>query len=210
MGSQVLAKTVADILRDATIQKVRFVLSGLWVFGFRYERVLDAVQKGNISCEVGVPPNQHLPAGYAAKCRYDPDTHRLLFPRENYGLSPGTETFDIVHEATHASFDYFYGRRGGFYVSAIEDEAAAFLAQAIYSRISPKLWSGVIFPGDPIEEALKVADKIMAIPGVFREDRPPYHVPPADLMALRGSIQTAYQFVGGAAGIQHVYNGVPR
>src|SRR5579883_3133821 len=97
MASQILAKKVAAILRDATIQNVRFVLSGISVFGFRYEQVANAIEKGRITCDVGVTPNRNLSAGFVAKCRYEPQNRRLLFPNEQYGLSPGTQTFDIVH-----------------------------------------------------------------------------------------------------------------
>lgn len=209
MANQVLTRTVSRILLDEAIQRVKFVLSGLTVHGFRYEMVAQAIVKGKISCEVGVTPNPNLPADYNAECRYDPDHRQIRFPDEHYGSSPGTQTFNIVHEATHALFDVVYGKQGGFRTLAIDDEAAAFLAQALYSRFSPYLWNGPIPPGQPIYEALKVADKIRFVPNAFRGDSPPYHVADADLTNLRRSIQTAYKFLGGAAGIQYVYNGIP-
>lgn len=209
MASQILARTVTRILGDATIQRINFVLSGLAVHSFRYEMVARAIANGKISCEVGVTPNRNLQAGYNAECRYEPNTRQLRFPNDQYGLNPGRETFNIVHEATHAVFDRAYGNPRGVQILAIDDEAAAFLAQAVYSRISPYMWGGPIPQGDPIDEALKLADKIMAVPNTFRGNSPPYHVPPAELVPLRRSIQTAYNFVGGAAGIQHVYYGIP-
>lgn len=153
---------------------------------------------------------RNLDKGYFPKCCYDPDHRVLRFPNDHYGSGPGSERFDIVHEATHALFDCFYGKPAGTLILAVEDEAATFLAEAIYSLLPGKVnfWSGTLIPGDPIDEALKVAEKIMAIPGAFNSGSPPYHVPSADLISLRSSIQTAYKLLGGAAGIQHLYRSI--
>ena len=107
-----------------------------------------------------------------------------------------------------APFDCVYGRASGTPILASEDEAAAFLAQAIFSRKSTYMWGGPVVPGDPIYEALMLSDKIMQNPG-YRVNGPPYNVPANDLITLRRSIQTAYNFVNGTAGIQHLYYGIP-
>ncbi len=164
---------------------------------------------GKISCEVGVTPDPNLPAGFAAECRYEPANRQLHFPNEQYGLSPGPQIFNIVHEATHALFDRVDGQPTGTNILAVVDETAAFLAQAIYSLKSPYFWGGGVVQGDPIDEALKLAGKITDLPNALRDDRPPYRVPLVDLIPLQLSIRAAYKLVGGAAGIQHVYNGVP-
>jgi hypothetical protein len=166
-----------------------------------------AITRGKITCEVGVPPNPNHRAGYHAECRYKPENRQLRFPNEQYGSITGPETFNIVHEATHAAFDCRYGNPAGTQILAMDDEAAAFFAQAIYSRISPYSWSGTIVEGDPIDEALKLADRIMHSPGPV--SHPPYWVPEQELDQLLLSIQGPYDLQGGKAGITHIYYGLP-
>jgi len=208
MANQVLAGTVMRIIRDPWISKVRFTLGEFSIFDWQYERVAMAIARGKITCEVGVKPNRELRSGLATECRYDPETRQLQFPDEQYGSSSGRQRFSIVHEATHASFDIQYGNGEGKEFLAIDDEAAAWLAQSVYMRSSPYFWDGPIVPGDPIELALMLADKIMAVPNYRDQGSPPYSVPPADTIALKQSVAKIYSFEGGAAGIKHVYHGL--
>jgi hypothetical protein len=211
MSNQELAGRVTRILSDAWSQKIKFTLCGcftnLRVEG--YQLVVDAIARGKITCEVGVPPNPNLRAGTHAECRYTPDNRQLHFPNAQYGSIPGRETFNIVHEATHAAFDCRYGNPAGTQILAMDDEAGAFFAQAVYSRISTYSWNGPIPEGDPIYEALKLADRIMQRHG--RVIQPPYWVPEPDLDQLLLSIQRPdqYDLQGGKAGIMHTYYGLP-
>jgi len=206
MANQDLATRVIRILTDEYSRTVRFTLSGLFT-NLRidgYQLVVNAIAQGKITCEVGVPPNPNLPAGSYAECRYE--KRQLRFPHERYGSIPGRETFNIVHEATHAAFDCRYGNHGGTQILAMDDEAAAFFAQAVYSRVSPYMWGGSLVEGDPIAEALKLADKMGARPGRVE----PYLVPEQYLDQLLISIQRPdqYDLQGGKAGITHTYLGL--
>jgi len=71
------------------------------------------------------------------------------------------------------------------------------------------MWGGPLLPGDPPAEALKLADKIMTVPGTFGSHSPAYTVPPADATQLRDSVKTAYNLTGGRAGIVDIYYGLP-
>ncbi len=211
MPNQELASRVTRILSDAWSQKIKFTLSGCFtnVRVDGYQLVVDAIARGKITCEVGVPPNPNLRAGIHAECRYTPENRQLHFPNEQYGSITGPETFNIMHEATHAAFDCRYGNPAGTQILAMDDEAAAFFAQAVYSRISPYSWNGTIVEGDPIDQALKLADKIMH--RTARVSQPPYWVSEKDLDQLLLSIQRPdqYDLQGGKAGITHTYYGLP-
>jgi hypothetical protein len=209
MSNQVLAATATRVLTNEAIMRVNFELSGVLVTGVRYQAVVRAIAAGKITCEVGVTPDPNLPAGSVAECLYEPQNHRMSFPNEQYGLSSGREKFNIVHEATHALFDCFYGHTGGRQILAIEDESVAWLAEGLFSRISPFFWGGGIMQGDPAAEALKLADKIMAVPGTFGSHSPAYAVPTADAAKLRDSIKDAYNLKDGRSGIVDIYYGLP-
>jgi hypothetical protein len=211
MPNQVLAATVTRVLTHEAIMSVNFELNGLVVTGVRYQAVVRAIAGGKITCEVGVAQDPNLPAGSFAECLYDqkPSPRQLRFPNEQYGSSSGREKFNIVHEATHALFDCYYGNAAGKQILAIDDEAAAWLAEALYSRISPFMWGGPIIQGDPLDEALKLADKIMAVPGMFGRNSRTYTVPPADATQLRDSVKILYSLQDGRAGIVDVFYGMP-
>jgi hypothetical protein len=210
MSNQVLEGNVKKILTDAPITRINFELIGLRVISTSYKLVLDAIQARKISCDVDVTPNPNLPTGVRRVCRYEPASHQLLFPNDHYGSTSGSEKVNIVHEATHAMFDCIYGTRLGTQILAINDEAAAWLAQAVYFRKSPLLFwdGGPIVQGDPLEEAFKLVDKMVQSLGAFGSNGVTQSVPPTDAIPLQHSVATLYNFVGGAAGIKHVYFGV--
>jgi hypothetical protein len=208
MANQVLAATVINLIRKPWISNVRFTLSGLSVFAWRYEAVAMAISRGKITCEVGVPADTNLQPGFIAVGRYEPKPRELRFPNEQYGSSSDREKFNMVHEATHASFDCQYGTSTGKDILAIDDEAAAWLAQAVYMLESPYFWNGPMMPGDPIDEATKLANKLRAVPTYYDQGSPPYNVPSADTLALKRSVAKVYDLEGGKAGIVHTYYGL--
>ena len=205
MPNQVLAATVSRVLTHQAIMSVNFELNGLLVTGMRYQSVVSAIAAGKITCEVGVAADPNLPAGAFAECLYVPEHRELRFPDEQYGSSSGRQKFNIVHEGTHALFDCYYGNAAGKQILAVDDEAAAWLAEAWYSRISPFMWGGPIIQGDPLDEALKLADKSMAILG---NNKRTYTVPASDATQLRDSIKVLYNLEGGRAGIVDIYYGL--
>jgi hypothetical protein len=93
----------------------------------------------------------------------------------------------------------------------MDDEAAAFFAQAVYScdstrNLTSSGWDIQLIEGEPIAEALKLAHKIMdGVHGV----NPTYRVPTQDVDQLLIAIQGMYDLYGGKAGIRHVYKGLP-
>lgn len=70
--------------------------------------------------------NEHLPRHVGAE--FDPPSNAIIVPRADYGATPW-ECAAIVHESTHAVLD-FYGTR----LTAVEEEAAAYIAESIYLR----------------------------------------------------------------------------
>jgi hypothetical protein len=212
MPNQVLAATATSVLTHPAIMSVNFELSGLLVTGMRFQAVVHAIAAKKITCEVGVRPDPNLPAGSFAEALYDPkpSPRQLCFPNEQYGSISGREKFNIVHEATHAMFDCYYGNASGKQILAIDDEAAAWLAEAWYSRVSPFFWGGPIIQGDPLDEALKLVDKIRAVLSASGSNSSrTYTVPPSDATQLRESVKILYNLVAGKAGIVDVYYGLP-
>jgi hypothetical protein len=213
MANQMLASTVTRVLTDQWSSTLKFSMDSLFgnlrVNG--YQPVVNAIAQGQITCEVGLSQNPDRVPGHYAEARYEPETRQLRFPKEQYGLSSPSEMFNIVHEATHALFDCQYGTPAGTQILAMDDEAAAFFAQAVYSRLaspnSPSFgWDIQLIRGDPIAEALKLADKIM---GGVHGVNPTYRVPEQDVDQLLISVQGFYNLHGGKAGIRHVYYGLP-
>lgn len=75
---------------------------------------------------MSVRVNAHLPRHVGAE--FDERTNAIIVPRADYGAD-AWECASFVHEATHAVFD-FYGTR----IRAVEEEAAAYIAESIYLR----------------------------------------------------------------------------
>lgn len=213
MPNQMLANTITRVLSYDWISKVKFTMDSLFgslrVNGFQL--VVNAIAQGQITCEVGVPSDLQRPRGFYGEARYVPESRQLCFPNEQYGSSSYAEMYNMVHEATHALFDCQYGTKDGTQILAMDDEAAAFLAQALYSRVafrnSPSAgWNMPLIEGDPIAEALHLVDTKL------RPDaaNPPYRVQRQDLDQLLLSIQRMYKLAGSSqAGIRHVYYGLP-
>ena len=85
------------------------------------------VQEGFIRHrQIGVAVRRQR-AGSAAS--YSPLYNRLSFPDHNYGNTP-PERASIVHEATHAVYDYLR-----FRVTRMEAEAGAYIAESIFNRL---------------------------------------------------------------------------
>lgn len=211
MTNQVLAETVKRVLMHPAIARVNFQLYGLLVTGNTYLSMLNMYSTGLVSCEVGVPPNPDLPDGVVRECLYVPEHHRMHFRYEQYGTTSNFEKFNIVHEATHALFDARFGTKDGHQILAVEDEAAAWFAQAVYFRASGLLWDGGMLiegqPGEPLVEALKLRDKLVKDSGAFGLDGRICMVSAADAIGLRQSAAAQHKLVGGRSEIKSVYKG---
>jgi hypothetical protein len=206
MPNKVLAATVSKVLSHPAIWFINFEMNGLVVTGQRYRMVAQAVESGRITCEVGVGQSKDIPSGSVTVALYDPDRDQFRFPYENFGAVGGREKLTIVHEATHAVFDLFSAKETR--VLAIDDEAAACLSTALLSRISELSFGGGILIGSSTDEALKVADIILAETGDFQRDRRTYFVRPSTITKLRQAIAVDWNLLDGRAGIVDIYNGV--
>jgi hypothetical protein len=206
-----LAQTVVKVLREAATLHLDFQYKDFGVTSMRYSVMADYVQQGRIACNVGVPKLAGYSAGSFARAlcvpsagnEENPPPDQIRLPRENYGEFSGREKMDIVHEATHAIHDVFLARS----VLAIEDEATARLAQALYIRKSANTFSlgGMLVDG-PLDRALTLADRIISNNVGNRTFQ--LHEP--DVQMLKHAVALEYNYLDGRAGILSVYDGVPK
>jgi len=214
MPSQVLAATVIRVLSHPVIMKINFELNRLLVTGMRYQVVAQAVRSGKITCEVGSDRDPQLPSGtvIAAEYKSDRDHHQFMFPREDYGTSSGSEKIKILHEATHAIFDCYAGS-GGTSIIKIDDEAAAFLASALFLQLSDVGNRMPLMVGSAFDEACKLSGKILDATGDFIRNARTYVVTPEASAALRHAVQIDYNLLDDdptdiKSGILDVYSGL--
>jgi hypothetical protein len=222
MTNQKLANTVLRILRQPGIWKMGFQLGGLVVTGMRYSMVAKAVADGSIECravdQFESQGRDALAPGMVTEARYKADLNAMLFSSENYGTTgKAREERTILHEATHAMFDLFANSQDERTL-AIDDESAAVLAEALYIRLCDKdPGNFTMFIDGPQDEALKLADKMMAETGDFERDRRTYSLRPEQTQKLRNAVAQDWhftQYMGSdgyltdASGTQYIYNGV--
>jgi hypothetical protein len=221
MTNQTLAKTVARILRQHGMSKMGFQLGGLVVTGMRYSIVAKAVEEGKIECRVvnefKPQTSDQLAPGMVTVAEYKSDLNAMLFSREDYASVRPSEERVIVHEATHAMFDLFANTQDDRTL-AIDDESAAVLAEALYLRLCDRpAGNFAMFIDGPQDEALKLADKMMAETGDFERDRRTYFLKSQQTEKLRAAVARDWHFtkyIGSdgyetdATGTQYIYNGV--
>ncbi len=99
---------------------------------------------------MSVRVDTHLPAGTGAA--YHAGRNAIVVPRADYGTG-ARECRTLVHEATHAMFDYYRTRIGAWV-----EEAAAYIAGAIYFRFV----LGAPLTGDIFIAADGIAGRILA------------------------------------------------
>lgn len=93
---------------------------------------------------MSVRVDRHMPSGVGAE--YIARTNTLSVPHAQYGITI-EEQSGIVHEATHAVFDYYRMR-----ATAYVEEAAAYVAESIYCHHlrMPRATSGIQAVSDVI------------------------------------------------------------
>ena len=221
MTNQTLAKTVSRILRQPGIWKIGFDMHGLVVTGQRYAMVAKAVEDGSIESRVvNQFPSQGegtLAPGMVTVARYTADQNAMMFSSENYGSSKVSEERTIVHEATHAIFD-LYANSSDDRTLAMHDESAAVLAEALYLRLCDKPQGNfTMFIDAPQDEAMKLADKMMAETGNFVRDRRTYFLKTPQTQKLRDAVARDWNFTvrvekdgstTDSTGVQYIYDGV--
>ena len=221
MTNKTLVSTATRILRQPGIWNIGFDLDGLCVTGQRYAMVAKAIEDGKIECQVvdkfSRQGKDELAPGMVTVARYDADLNAMMFSRADYGSSNVREERTIVHEATHAIFDLFANSQDDRTLS-IRDEAAAVLAEALYMRLCDRNGGNfAMFIDGPQDEALKLADKMMAETGDFKRDRRTYFLKPQQTQKLRDAVAKDWNFtrtvepggiISDRTGSQYIYNGV--
>lgn len=220
MTNEKLQATVLTILRRPGVWKIGFQLGGLGVTGQRYAVVAKAIADGSIECQAvdkfeSQGPDA-LAEGMVTVARYDIQKNAMLFPRADYGTSPMEERA-IFHEATHAMFDLFANSHDDRTL-AIDDESAAVLAEALYLRLCDRPIGGFAMMVDGSgQEALKLADKMMAETGDFEKDKRTYFLQPPQTQKLRDAVAEEWHYTKyiGSDGlptdstrVQYIYDGV--
>jgi hypothetical protein len=109
-------------------------------------------------------------------------------------------------------FDCYAGS-GGTSILAIDDEAAAYLASALFLQLSDVGNRMPLFVGSAFDEACKLSNKILDATGDFIRNPRTYVVTPEASAALRHAVAIDYNLVDDdptdkRSGILDVYNGL--
>jgi hypothetical protein len=222
MPSIALTNTVSGILRQPGLIKMAFNLGGLEVTGAKLASVADAIAAGKIKCltvrEFTSQGKNELASGMTVAARYEIKNNAMVFESENYGNAIG-EDRTILHEAVHAIFDLNAGAKGKQNL-AVDDEAAAVLAEAFYIRLCNKPIGGFKMMVDgPQDQALRLADEILMETGNFVTKPGTYVISGIQLQDLRSATAKDWNFTKfvGSDGLstdnsklKYVYDGVPK
>jgi hypothetical protein len=158
-----ILQTVKGVLSSPSARRIDFHLGLINVDAAGLAAIHNLVAVGAITLKVVA-----IPANAAAM--YDNDYDTLEFPRENYGAT-AFERATILHECIHALHDmygggtYYHPRGGSRFIARSENEAAAYVADALYYLYET---GGKVQSGDPIVDiAGVIAKRIMNQRGAF-------------------------------------------
>jgi hypothetical protein len=115
-----LADTVAAIFEGPRVARIHFRLGRLEISPQRLRGVGKAIKKGDIKVEVHT--------GKLLGAAYDPHDDTLMVPDDK--LASVVSQAGVLHEGVHALVDMYKCKE----VTVLNDEAAAYLAEAIYLR----------------------------------------------------------------------------
>jgi hypothetical protein len=159
-----LKERLIGILQSPEAQKIDFFLGYMHISGLGYLRVADALRRGSMQISIGT-----VPEGAAAA--FSNARNLFHFPDKTYGILAG-ERSDMVHEATHAMKSLLYPFKVGWSVTDTQDEAAAFVAGALYM-----LYAGASFTGAPaFVKAIQIARSIQGQKGAIVPARDEGHL----------------------------------
>lgn len=171
-----ILQTVKSVLSSASAKRIDFQLGTIKVNAAGLAAIHNLVAVGTIPIKVVA-----MESGVAAV--YSNHINTLKFPRENYGAN-AKERSDILHECIHALHDmygggsYFPQHGGSRYTPRSENEAAAYVADALYYAYET---GGGVQGSSPIFAiAGQIAKRIMNQRGAF--------VTTAEAKALRVAI----------------------
>jgi hypothetical protein len=124
-----LATTVAAIFEGPRVARIHFRLGRLEISPQRLRGVGKAIKKGDIKVEVHT-------GGKLLGAAYDPHDDTLMVPDDK--LASVASQAGVLHEGIHALVDMYKFKE----VTVLNDEAAAYLAEAIYLRAAHSWVSG--------------------------------------------------------------------
>jgi hypothetical protein len=134
---ETLRQRFAAILMSAACGRIRIRYgavsitgNGYYVIGFGLSTALAHRTHHGRRREMGVRVGQ-MPQ--YADAFYHPQTNDIVVPHLNYGRTP-YERRVIVHEATHAIFDFYFLRATG-----LENEALASVAEMMFRRFDQRI-----------------------------------------------------------------------
>ncbi len=134
-----LRQRIDAILRSAECRAMNFTIGPYLVTGNGYTTVAGAIAAGTITLAIAEA------AGYEAS--YTPATRTFTLPRVDYGTRR-TERAAIVHEATHAMIDIYWGMNSdnGSSLAAPVEEPIAYIAQSVFRELSERAGSSSTGP----------------------------------------------------------------
>ncbi|MGE0422386.1 MAG: hypothetical protein AB7O88_08985 [Reyranellaceae bacterium] len=154
--------TVKNVLSSPAARRIDFHLGTINVDAAGLATIHNLVAVGTIPVKV-----EAMRSGVAAQ--YRNSTNSLMFPRESFGAN-AQERCDILHECIHALHDMYgggsyYPQRGGSrFTPRSENEAAAYVADALFYRYET---GGVQPGGSIIQIAAQIAGRIANKRGAF-------------------------------------------
>jgi len=159
----VLQNRLFAVLQSPEVDRIDFTLGSIKVDGPGLREVVVSLMLGTV--HIAIKP---MPAGAAAQ--YDTDGNSFLFPNGAFGAKDSDNSY-LVHESVHAMQDIDYGydfSRGDYFTLESENEAAAYVAGALYD-IYKKIGRSDA-AATPWGAARAIADKIKDTPGAVVSD----------------------------------------
>ena len=130
-NTQIIAK-ITEILTSPEAMRIDFIFGTIKVDSAGLYTVVAALASGVVTVEIGEV------SALAAAEYYSTGNH-FKFPSETYGATDD-EKQAILHESVHAMQDLAFGQvypsRGTFYTYETENEAAAYVAGALYYKFA--------------------------------------------------------------------------
>lgn len=125
-----LVETVKSVLISPSAKRIDFHLGFMHVDAAGLNAVRNLIITGIV--HVNVVPTTKSDAAAA----YNNFTNTLRIPRADYGAT-ARERSDILHECVHALHDaygsgYYHSRGGSMFMTRSENEATAYVADALY------------------------------------------------------------------------------
>jgi hypothetical protein len=125
LAPQVVAQSIADFLKNKTnTSKIRFRINKIQVSPERFASASEAIRSGKIKVEID--------SSLSHNGTYNTVKNVLSIKNQNIALHSALIKAFIIHEAVHMGNDV--DKIG--VVRAIDEEAAGFIAQAVYLKVS--------------------------------------------------------------------------